>query len=116
MRSNLLRQLVIASIALLALQTQAAHAASDKGLVANCRVVLAATEPAHRVWLEKDLFAYEMRAAVGTSRSEMRVYRENLADTCTRVAHNNEVRKARRHMQVTARRQLATQKHSHRRM
>lgn len=103
MRFVLLRQVCLAIIGLLvALQTQTASAAGDTALLSSCREVLAATEPGRRVWLEKDLFAYEMRAAIGASHAEMRLYRENLIDTCGRVAHNNQLRKARGNMQFAS--------------
>lgn len=51
----------------------------------------AATEPARRIWLERDLFAYEMHRALGASGAELRLYKTNLSETCSRVAHNNAV-------------------------
>lgn len=64
-------------------------AAKDTQLVAACRSVMEATEPARRAWLERDLFVYEMVAAGGASPSELRPYRQNLAETCGNVALNN---------------------------
>lgn len=101
------RQAVLVTFCLLAVQAQPVFATTDDELVSSCRAVLAATEPARRVWLEQDLFAYEMRAAVGTSNTELRIYRENLADTCGRVAQNNDLRNARSQRQVTVDRRPA---------
>ncbi|WP_028079501.1 hypothetical protein [Solimonas soli] len=84
------------AIGLLGPSGKVAMAATDTDLVASCRGVLAATEPAtRRVWLERDLFAYELRAALGGSSDEMRIYRANLRETCARVDYNNHLLRVR---------------------
>ena len=84
-----------ALLVLLSAPCGAKAAPADGELIASCRGVAAATEPARRVWLDRDLFAYEMHRAVGASNDEMRIYRANLADTCARVAYNNRLRRVR---------------------
>lgn len=73
-----------------------AYANIDKELVQSCRSVLAATEPAaRRHRLERELFAYELRATLGASKDEMRIYRARLRESCTRFDHNNRRLRAR---------------------
>ena len=107
MRFKSPRFAAVAAAGLLALYAHGSFAATDTELVSNCRGVMAAAEPARRVGLERDLFAYEMHAAVGASNAEMRVYHDNLADTCGRVAYNNRVLEVRNNQQMVARRQPA---------
>lgn len=71
--------------------TATASASETADLVSSCRSVAASAEPARRIWLERDLFAYEMHRALGAPGDVMRVYRANLSETCSRVAHNNAV-------------------------
>lgn len=89
MRYSIVHLVTAAIHGLLALHGPAASAAADAELLSSCRGVLAATAPDRRIWLEKDLFAYELRAAAGASSAEMHIYRENLVETCSRVDRNN---------------------------
>src|SRR3546814_7292806 len=67
------------------------QASQTPDLVNSCRNVAAAAEPARRIWLERDLLAYEMHRTLGASSEHLRLYRANLTETCMRVAHNNAV-------------------------
>src|SRR3546814_17898481 len=67
------------------------QASQTPDLVNSCRNVAAAAEPARRIWLERDLLAYEMHHTLGASSEHLRLYRANLTETCMRAAHNNAV-------------------------
>lgn len=83
------RRLVLCLVTLAA--AGPARATGDTELLVSCRRVMAEAEPARRVWLQRDLFAYELQRALGASGETLRPYRNNLAETCARVAHNNAV-------------------------